>query len=108
MTDTFEALGVPAPIVKQLTDRGIDSPFPIQVATIPDSTKTSLQHRLTRHAAARWPALTGVRLRYRAGFAYVDGVLADGESLRLCRLRYAGQSISGCRGIWGCCNCRIR
>ena len=37
MTDTFADLGVPAPIVKQLTDRGIDSPFPIQVATIPDS-----------------------------------------------------------------------
>ncbi|MEO6989497.1 MAG: DEAD/DEAH box helicase, partial [Aquihabitans sp.] len=37
MTNTFASLGVPAPIVKQLTDRGIDSAFPIQVATIPDS-----------------------------------------------------------------------
>lgn len=66
------------------------------MATIPDSTKTSLQQRLTQHAAARWPALTGVRLRYRAGFAYVDGVLADGESLRLCRLRFAGSAT-----MWG-------
>ncbi len=31
-------------------------------------------------------------MRYRAGFAYVDGVLADGEVLRLCRLRYAGSA----------------
>ena len=31
-------------------------------------------------------------MRYRAGFAYIDGVLADGEVLRLCRLRYAGSA----------------
>ena len=27
-------------------------------------------------------------MRCRAGFAYVDGVLAGGQVLRLCRLRY--------------------
>ena len=27
-------------------------------------------------------------MRYRAGFAYVDGVLTDGQVLHLCRLRY--------------------
>ena len=31
-------------------------------------------------------------MRYRAGFAYIDGVLADGEVLRLCRLRYGGSA----------------
>jgi hypothetical protein len=31
-------------------------------------------------------------MRYRAGFAYVDGVLADGQVLRLCRLRYVGSA----------------
>jgi hypothetical protein len=30
--------------------------------------------------------------RYRGGFAYIDGVLPDGEVLRLCRLRYAGSA----------------
>ena len=66
------------------------------VAKIPDSTKSSLQQRLSRHARERWPALTDVRLRYRAGFAYVDGVLPDGDTLRLCRLRYTGSATT-----WG-------
>jgi hypothetical protein len=61
-----------------------------RVATIPESTKTSLRQRLTDLARQRWPALAGVQVRYRAGFAYVDAVLPDGEVLRLCRLRYAG------------------
>jgi hypothetical protein len=46
--------------------------------TVPDSTKTSLQQRLSE------------RVRHRAGFAYVTGHLPDGEDLPLCRLRYGG------------------
>jgi superfamily II DNA/RNA helicase len=34
---TFGALGVPQPIVAKLTSTGIDSPFPIQVDTLPDT-----------------------------------------------------------------------
>ncbi|MGY2128581.1 DEAD/DEAH box helicase [Blastococcus sp. SYSU DS0617] len=34
---TFEALGVPAPMVEVLSASGITAPFPIQVATLPDS-----------------------------------------------------------------------
>ncbi|SFE55845.1 DEAD/DEAH box helicase [Blastococcus tunisiensis] len=34
---TFAALGVPAPLVEVLTSSGITAPFPIQVATLPDS-----------------------------------------------------------------------
>lgn len=34
---TFSDLGVPAPLVKALADRGIADPFPIQAATLPDS-----------------------------------------------------------------------
>ncbi|WP_244524767.1 DEAD/DEAH box helicase [Trujillonella endophytica] len=34
---TFAALGVPAPMVEVLTASGITAPFPIQVATLPDS-----------------------------------------------------------------------
>ena len=40
----------------------------------------------------RWPQLREIQLRYRAGFAYVDGVLTDGEVLQLCRLRYGGSA----------------
>jgi superfamily II DNA/RNA helicase len=34
---TFGALGVPQPLVAKLTASGIDSPFPIQVDTLPDT-----------------------------------------------------------------------
>jgi superfamily II DNA/RNA helicase len=34
---TFDALGVPAPLVEVLSASGITAPFPIQVATLPDS-----------------------------------------------------------------------
>ncbi|TFD28232.1 DEAD/DEAH box helicase [Cryobacterium cryoconiti] len=38
MSETsFSALGVPAPLVSILTQQGIDSPFPIQVDTLPDT-----------------------------------------------------------------------
>ena len=58
----------------------------------PDSTKTSLQQRLTARAKDRWPELADVHLRHRANFSYVDGVLPDGSILKLCRLRYAGSA----------------
>ena len=62
------------------------------MAAIPTSTQTSLRQRLTERARERWPQLAQVQVRYRAGFAYVDGVLTDGYQLRLCRLRYAGSA----------------
>jgi superfamily II DNA/RNA helicase len=34
---TFASLGVPAPIVAALADRGITTPFPVQAATLPDA-----------------------------------------------------------------------
>jgi superfamily II DNA/RNA helicase len=36
-TPTFSTLGVPQPLVSVLTATGIDSPFPIQVDTLPDT-----------------------------------------------------------------------
>jgi hypothetical protein len=62
------------------------------VATPPASTKSSLQQRLNQRARERWPALARVTVRFRAQFAYVDGHLADGEVLPLCRLRYGGSA----------------
>lgn len=58
------------------------------VVAIPESTKVSLQQRLTQHAKARWPGLSRIAVRYRAGFAYVDAQLPDGETIPLMRLRY--------------------
>ena len=66
------------------------------MATYPDSTKSSLQQRLSARARERWPNLASVSVRHRANFSYVDGVLADGTTLRLCRLRYTGSAHS-----WG-------
>ncbi len=37
------------------------------VAAIPESTKVSLQQRLTEYAKARWPGLPGIVVRYRPG-----------------------------------------
>ncbi len=68
----------------------------VDMATPPESTKTSLRQRLTAHAATRWPQLAQVRVRHHGAFAYLDGVLADGTTLRLCRLRYTGSAT-----IWG-------
>ena len=66
------------------------------MAKIPESTKSSLHQRLSAHARERWPQITRIDLRFRAGFAYVDAVLDDGEVLPLCRLRYGGYA-----NCWG-------
>jgi hypothetical protein len=58
----------------------------------PESTKTNLRQRVARHAQQRWPALAAVTVRYRSIFAYIDGQLADGTTMPLCRLRYSGSA----------------
>ena len=63
----------------------------VAMAKIPTSTQTSLWQRLTSHAEQRWPQISRINTRYRAGFAYIDAVV-DGETLRLCRLRYGGSA----------------
>jgi hypothetical protein len=35
-------------------------------------------------------------VRFRSVFAYVDGEIADGPTVRLCRLRYGGRA-----SVWG-------
>jgi hypothetical protein len=66
------------------------------MATPPESTKSSLQQRLTAHAKQRWPQIRQLHIRHRAGFAYVDAELADGTVEKLVRLRYAGSA-----NTWG-------
>jgi hypothetical protein len=62
------------------------------MATPPESTKASLQQRLREHAAARWPQISNVLIRHRAGYAYVDAELTDGTTEKLFRLRYTGSA----------------
>lgn len=63
---------------------------------VPDSTKSSLQYKLSARARERWPQLTSVDVTHRGAFAYVTGTLTDGEQIPLCRLRYGGSA-----SIWG-------
>jgi len=58
----------------------------------PDSTKHSLESRLGSRASARWPQLASIAVRHRANFTYVDGILPDATTLKLCRLRYVGSA----------------
>jgi hypothetical protein len=49
-------------------------------------------NRLRTRARQRWPQLASIALRHRANFSYIDGVLPDGTTLKLCRLRYSGSA----------------
>lgn len=64
--------------------------------TVPESTKSSLAQKLTARARTAWPRLAGLDIRHRGQFAYVDGELAGGESIKLMRLRYGGSA-----STWG-------
>ena len=61
---------------------------------IPESTRNSITLRLLDHAEAHWPRLKKVEVTYRGAFAYLTGVLPDGERIPLCRLRYGGSAHS--------------
>jgi len=52
------------------------------VVNYPDSTKSSLEQRLSARARQRWPELARVSVRHRANFSYVDGVIPDGTTLK--------------------------
>jgi len=57
----------------------------------PESTKASLEQRLCVHARQRWPNIE-LAVRHRAGFAYADAHLLNGEVLPLLRLRQIRRS----------------
>lgn len=62
------------------------------MASPPESTKTSLQQRLSARARDRWPQLSGLEVRFRANFAYVTGQLPGEDTVPLMRLRYGGSA----------------
>lgn len=59
---------------------------------IPNSTRSSLTLKLIDRQCQRWPQLKEVRVRFRSSFAYIEGVLENGDQRPLCRLRYAGSA----------------
>ena len=61
---------------------------------IPESTRNSITLRLLDHAEHNWPQLAKVRARYHGSFAYITGVLRDGQQIPLFRLRYGGSAHS--------------
>ena len=63
---------------------------------IPDSTKNSVTVRLATRARERWPQIDRVHVRFKGGFGYIDAVMPDGDTLRLCRVRYVGYA-----NTWG-------
>src|ERR671934_21001 len=58
----------------------------------PESTKHSVEQRLAARVRARWPQLASITVRHRANFTYIDGILRDGTTLKLGRLRYLGSA----------------
>jgi len=62
------------------------------MAAPPESTKTSLEQRLTARARAQWPRLTGIDLKFRGTFAYIQAHTTDADTLPLMRLRYNGSA----------------
>lgn len=56
----------------------------------------ALQQRLTTHAR-RWPQITEIKVRWRAGYAHIDAALDNDEGgLQLCRLKDTGHP-----ELWG-------
>ena len=66
------------------------------MATIPESTRSSLEWKLSNRAVERWPQIHRVVVRFRNPFAYVDAFLTNGDTIKLCRLRYTGYA-----SVWG-------
>jgi hypothetical protein len=55
-----------------------------------EHTRLSLERRLGEHARTAWPQLSRLHVHHRGAFAYIEGELADGERVKLMRLRYGG------------------
>ena len=64
------------------------------MSAIPGPTRSSIIVRLLDHAGKNWPQLAKVRARYHGSFAYITGVLRNGEQIPLFRLRYGGSAHS--------------
>ena len=61
---------------------------------IREPTRNSIILRLLDHTEKNWPQLKKVQARYHGSFAYITGILPDGEQIPLFRLRYGGSAHS--------------
>ncbi|MFI6062457.1 hypothetical protein [Streptomyces sp. NPDC051286] len=52
--------------------------------------RLSLEQQLLEHADTAWPQLAALHIRHRGAFAYVEGRLPGGDTVKLIRLRYLG------------------
>jgi hypothetical protein len=65
------------------------------MAAIPESTRSSITHRLLDHARQHWPKLDKLQVTSRAGFAYVTAAMpGEQQPQPLFRLRYGGSARS--------------
>ncbi|WP_130176567.1 hypothetical protein [Cryobacterium sp. SO1] len=62
------------------------------MATIPQSTKDSLEVRLLGLIRKDWPQVRTITVKFRGSFAYITAITKDEQTLPLCRLRYIGYS----------------
>lgn len=61
-----------------------------------EHSRLSVEARLGEHARTAWPQIDQLHVRHRGAFAYVEAELADGQRVKLMRLRYVGTV-----GRWG-------
>lgn len=66
------------------------------MSTPSEHTRLSLEERLGERARTAWPQLEQLHIHHRGAFAYVEADQADGERVKLMRLRYTGAV-----GRWG-------
>ena len=55
-----------------------------------EHTRLFVEARLGERARTAWPQIRQLHVRHRGAFAYVAAELADGERVKLMRLRYTG------------------
>jgi hypothetical protein len=61
------------------------------MASIPDSTKTSLRQRLIAHANQNWPGIRRITTTYRGRYAYIAATTDNtDDDIKLLRLGYGG------------------
>src|SRR5918994_1700218 len=67
---------------------------PLRGRSVNDSSRSpvAVAKRLSQRVQQVWPELARVEVRHRDAFSYLEGVLADGATLKLCRLRYTGSA----------------
>ena len=68
--------------------------------SIPDRTRSSLTRRLDARAREHWPQIHNLAVRFRNPFAYVDADLTNGDTTKLCRLRYTGDADRWGFSLW--------